>query len=77
MFTKRFEIRIYEPTDTKGLRFRIIGLSNKYIAFDYSYNYVIDQALDILNANGYDGENIHDISYVENKNKYVVIAERW
>lgn len=74
---KRFEIRVYQPTDTKGLRFRIIGLSNKFISFDYSYNYVIDQALDILADNGYDGDNINDIIYNDKANKYIVLAERW
>ena len=71
---KRLEIRIYAPTDTKGLRFRIIGLSNSYIAFDYSYNYIIDQAMDILADNGYDERNIKDITYIEAKDKYVVVA---
>lgn len=71
---KRLEIRIYAPTNTKGLRFRIIGLSNSYIAFDYSYNYIIDHALDILSDNGYDDRNIKDITYNEAKNKYIVLA---
>ena len=70
----KLEIRIYTPTDTKGLRFRIIGLSNSYISFDYSYNYVIDQAMDILADNGYDDRNIKDITYNEAKNKYIVLA---
>lgn len=72
---KRLEIRVYEPTDTKGLRFRIIGLSNSYISFDYSYNYVIDQAMDILEENGY-SDNIIDIKWLENKSKYIVLANK-
>lgn len=72
---KRLEIRVYGPTDTKGLRFRIIGLSNSYISFDYKYNYVIDQAMDILEENGY-SDNIIDIKWLENKAKYIVLANK-
>ena len=74
---KRLEVRVYQPTDTKGLRFRIIGLSNKYIGFDYSYNYVIDQALDLLSDHGYDSDNINDIKYIDKDNKYIILCERW
>lgn len=72
---KRLEIRVYEPTDTKGLRFRVIGLSNKFISFDYRYNYVIDQAMDILEDNGY-SDNIISIDWLDNKSKYVVLAHK-
>jgi hypothetical protein len=72
---KKLEIRVYGPTDTKGLRFRIIGLSNSYISFDYKYNYVIDQAMDILEENGY-SDNIIDIKWLENKAKYIVLANK-
>jgi hypothetical protein len=71
---KRLEIRIYAPTETKGLRFRIIGLSNSYISFDYNFYCIIDHALDILADNGYDDRNIKDINYNEAKDKYIVLA---
>ena len=50
---KNIELRIYAPTNTKGLRFRLIGISENYIAFDYKFNMILDQAREILEDLGY------------------------
>ena len=72
-----FKVKIYQPTNTKGLRFRIIGLSNKFIAFDYFYNSVLEQTLDILGDNGYSKEQIISVNWVDKDSTYYVAVERW
>ena len=74
---KLFEVKMYQPTTHRGLRFRIKGLSNKFIAFDYFYNSVLEQTLDILGDNGYSKEQILSIHWVDKDSTYYIAVERW
>jgi hypothetical protein len=51
---KTFEIRVYAPTDSKGLRIKIVGLSPKVYGFDYIFNSPKDMAINIIESNGYE-----------------------
>ena len=64
---KAFEIRVYSPTDTKGLRIKIVGLSNKVYGFDYIFNSPKDMAVSIIENNGY---KIKDIFNRESGSKF-------
>ena len=73
----RIEIRVYAPTMHKGLRYRIYFNgealnNNKFQAFDYKYNSILEQVLSELN---YSDEQINKI--VNTKDGYIVLAERW
>lgn len=76
----RFEIRIYEPTTHKGTRIRIKwwnGTFSRYYPMDYYYNYPIDYALFILEADyGWESRQIRDIVWKEKESKYIIFAER-
>lgn len=51
---KAFEIRVYAPTNTKGLRIKIVGLSPRVYGFDYIFNSPKDMAVSIIENNGYE-----------------------
>lgn len=75
--TKLFQVKIYQPTDHKGLRFRIKELSNKFISFDYFYNSVLDQALNILKDHGYSDDQILNVKWIDKDSTYYIATERY
>ena len=75
--TKLLQIKIYQPTDHKGLRFRIKGMSNKFISFDYFYNSVLDQALSILKDHGYSDDQILNVKWIDRDSTYYIATERY
>ena len=72
---KRFEIKYYAPTETKGDRIRVKGLTNSYFTYNYKFNDATEQGLAILNKFGYSEEQINKI--IPTKTGAIVIAERW
>lgn len=72
---KRFEIKYYAPTETKGDRIRVKGLTNSYFTYNYKFNDSIEQGLSILNSCGYSEEQINKI--IPTKTGAIIIAERW
>ena len=73
--TKRFEIKFYNATATKGERVRVLGLSNKYVPYHYKYDNAIEQGLNLLSLCGYSEEQINRV--IPTKTGAIVIAERW
>ena len=60
-----FEVKYYQPTQTKGARIRIFGLSNKFMAYDYRYNTAGDMAIALLMEQGFHPDDI--IEYIPTK----------
>lgn len=53
-----FEAKYYRPTETKGARIRIFGLSDKFIPYDYKYNTAGDMAIALLMEQGFHPDDI-------------------
>jgi hypothetical protein len=45
---RKIEVVFYPPTQTKGDRIRLLGESNKFVAYDYRFNSALDMALTLL-----------------------------
>ena len=73
---KYYEVKVHPATNTKCTRIRVLGLSNKFIAKNYKYNSVLDQAMEILEKEFGNRENWCIKTHWCDKNKSYFITTK-
>ena len=73
--TKRFEIKYYAPTEHRGERIRVKGLTNIFHPYNYEYNSAVEQGLSIIKSHGYSEAQI--MAIIPTNSGGIVLAERW